>query len=208
MKVNARKKFLTATVCTILSFSMLPSASASDGTTPEGSQAAEDVKSNLQPLDDEMEARSTFEKLRSEGYYFRNFSQDQHEYIRFELQPGVYLTLPNFDTSTPGDKGSIDLTEAVRTSGFTTYSWDATGPPPDIRTNHKVQQIILASGIGAAAGLIGGALGGALGAGVGAWIGDNGICSNKRSLIVRQEKIVSWIPYDPNLNSRTTYHCE
>ncbi|MCG7260389.1 hypothetical protein MHJ96_03580 [Corynebacterium aurimucosum] len=199
------QKTLVFAFAAILPFSTASLANADEPSHSVVSQASQIPQ--MQPLDDVAKARSTFDQLTTEGYTSQDFSQGGKSYTRFQLEESVYLTLPNFNTSSPGENGSVEVYPVEEE--FTTYSphFNPYNVPYEYRISPKVQRIILASGIGAAAGAIGGIAGGAIGAGIGAWIGDHGICGNDRDLIVRVDKAVSWLPYDPTMNAHQTYRC-
>lgn len=176
------------------------SPSSSWGSSSSQNEQQEDTpeSNGLVDIVDEAAARASFEQFQIEGTPSEDIEHDGLSYTKFELEPGVYLTLPNFDSSTPGNQGAINIMPAE----LQFYEGQRI-----VSISPRVQQAILGAGIGAAGFLIGGWVGAAIGGGVAAYIGNNGICYGNQNLNVYSVKAISWLPYSDQFNARNEYRC-
>ena len=176
------------------------SPSSSWGSSSSQNEQQEDTPESNGFVDivDEAASRASFEQFRLEGTPSEDIEHDGLSYTKFELEPGVYLTLPNFDSSTPGNQGAVNIKPA-ELQWYDGHRVASLSP--------RVQQAIIGAGIGAAGVLIGGWAGAAIAGGVIAYIGNNGICYGNQNLNVYNAKAVSWLPYNTHLNHKYEYRC-
>lgn len=187
-----------AIVSAILAFSIATSGVAS--AAPIRPIQEESVE--MQELTKLENAQEVFEELQAGDYAQNKVTLEDGEYIEFTLQEGVVLTLPDLGSTNAGSQVNVAIVESaglMRANPF--------GPREIMRINANTQRILYTIGGGALGGAIGGALGGAIGAGAGAWLSTYGTCYNDADLVIRTEKVISWLPYDDHLNSRYVYAC-
>ncbi|MGO2829883.1 hypothetical protein [Corynebacterium casei] len=206
------KKISTVLISSALSLTMVMGATTatasatvlSSSSTPQTSYPQDDAPESGEfvAIEDAEAAKRTHAELQKEGTPSQQLTHNGETYTKFELEDGVSLTLPDFDSENHGNQGAIEVESQQLQATVLEEGYRLASISP------KVKRAIVASGIALAAYLIGGPVGAIVGGGVGSYLGENGVCYGNKNLNVYQEKRWKSLPFHIDLNSKQVFRCE